>query len=91
HIVAIRIEFAKDTSSNTTGNGLFGIRLGGDKEESKYYESDTVYVYDALPHDSLYFAHQLEAVKKYYYKVSRGNLVLEYTIYPSGKGEIGYA
>ncbi len=90
HIIAIRVEFKKDTSELTTGNGLFGIRGGGDLEEKKHYVSDTVYKYDALPHDSLYFALQLEGVKNYFKKVSRGKLTIEYTIYPSGGGEIGY-
>ena len=73
-IIAIRIEFAMDTSTQTTGNGLFGIRGRGDKDEEKYYAADTVYKYDALPHDSLYFARQLDAVAKYFDKVSRGRL-----------------
>ncbi|MBN1576583.1 MAG: hypothetical protein JW913_08525 [Chitinispirillaceae bacterium] len=91
HVVAIRIEFARDTSLQTTGNGLFGIRLGGDKEEDNYYKNDTTYRYDDLPHDSIYFARQLDAVKKYFAKVSRGNLTLEYSIYPAGYDQTGYA
>lgn len=91
HIIAMRIEFAKDTSVQTTGNGLFGIRLGGDKDEIALYENDTTYIYDDLPHDSLYFARQLDGVKNYFAKVSRGNLVIDYSIYPSGKGQTGFA
>jgi len=91
NIVAIRIEFAEDTSLQTTGSGLFGIRLGGDKEETKYYNSDTVYKFDALPHDSLYFARQLDAVAEYYRRVSKGNLTLTHSIFPSGSSQTGYS
>lgn len=91
NIVAFRIEFVKDTSVQTTGNGLFGIRLGGDKDEINLYDSDTAYIYDDLPHDSLYFAHQLTAVRNYFTKVSRGNLYIDFSIYPKGEGETGYA
>ncbi|MBN1309149.1 MAG: hypothetical protein JXA18_14595, partial [Chitinispirillaceae bacterium] len=91
HIAAMRIEFARDTSVQTTGNGLFGIRLGGDREEDNYYAADTVYRYDDLPHDSLYFARQLDAVKNYFTKVSRGNLTLDYSVYPAGYDQTGYA
>ncbi|MBN1757483.1 MAG: hypothetical protein JW863_04155 [Chitinispirillaceae bacterium] len=90
-LIAIRIEFAVDTSVQTTGNGLFGIRSGGDKEESRYYDADTVYPYDDLPHDSLYFIRQLESVRNYFSKVSRGNLTLEFSVYPSGSGQTGYS
>jgi len=91
NIIAIRAEFKRDTSLMTTGNGLFGIRWGGDKTETGFYDTDTIYRYDDLPHDSVYFARQLDAVKKYFSKVSRGKLTLEYSIYPSGRGETGYA
>ncbi|MDO5575989.1 MAG: hypothetical protein Q4F84_02820, partial [Fibrobacter sp.] len=94
NIIALRVEFnggKKDSSTQITGNGLFGIRGGGDKTELNYYNADTVYKYDQLPHDSTYFARQMDAVKKYYDKVSRGKLVLEYSIFPSGFSEKGYA
>nr|MCU0609394.1 hypothetical protein [Chitinispirillaceae bacterium] len=93
-IIALRVEFNKgvrDSSALTTGSGLFGIRTGGDQDESNYYASDTVYKYDALPHDSLYFQRQIEALGSYYAKVSRGKLRLKSTIYPAGSGQTGYA
>jgi hypothetical protein len=89
NIIALRVEFNKgirDTIISTTGNGLFGISLkGGDKQEYEYYTNDTTYVFDRLPHDSLYFSQQLEAAAGYYKKVSRGRLTLTHKIYPSGK------
>ncbi|HEX7510687.1 MAG TPA: hypothetical protein VF335_05265, partial [Chitinivibrionales bacterium] len=82
HVVAIRIEFQKDTSPSTTGNGTFNILTSGDKKEVKFYNSDTVYKFDALPHDSAYFDNQLRFVKDYFAAVSHGNLYIDYSIFP---------
>ncbi|HAJ80458.1 MAG TPA: hypothetical protein DCO75_11885, partial [Fibrobacteres bacterium] len=87
HIIAFRIEFnggQPDTTSYTTGNGLFGLRGGGDKTERKYYDHG-VYKYDNLPHDSAYFDRQLQFVRDYFSTVSHGKLYIEYSIYPSGQ------
>jgi len=83
-IIAVRVEFEPDTSALTTGNGRFGLK--GDTKELRFYNSDTVYKYDGLPHDSLYFYHQLTALKNYYAKASSGKLALDFSIYPSGGG-----
>ena len=87
-VIAIRVEFESDTSTLTTGNGRFGLK--GDTKELKYYNSNNVYKYDGLPHDSLYFYRQLTALKNYYAKASRGGLALDFSIYPAGGGEVGY-
>ena len=86
HVIAFRIEFnhgLPDTSPSTTGTGLFGLK-GDDSKESKYYNSDTVYTYDALPHDSAYFDKQFQFVRNYYASVSHGKLFVDYAIYPPG-------
>jgi M6 family metalloprotease-like protein len=89
HIIALRAEFEPDTSTLTTGNGQFGLK--GDRKELRYYSADTVYKYDNIPsHDSLYFVHQLAALRNYYNKVSRGSLTLDFSLYPAGNGEAGY-
>jgi hypothetical protein len=80
HLIAIRVEFKSDTNPLTTGNGLFGMQ--GDAAEQGFYNSDTVYKYDALNHKLSYFNDQLEFVKRYFSTVSRGRLKLEYSIYP---------
>jgi hypothetical protein len=80
HIMAIRVEFKSDTNPLTTGNGLFGMQ--GDAPEQGYYNSDTVYKYDALDHKFSYFRDQLEFVKRYFSTVSRGRLKIDYSIYP---------
>jgi len=88
HIIAIRVEFERDTSTLTTGDGRFGMR--GDIKEQRFYSQDTVYRFDNLDHDSLYFAHQLTALRNYYGKVSRGSLTLDYYIYPADNSQTGY-
>jgi hypothetical protein len=88
HIIAIRVEFERDTSTLTTGDGRFGMR--GDTKEQRFYAQDTVYRFDNLPHDSLYFVHQLTALRNYYDKVSRGSLTLDFSVHPAGGGETGY-
>jgi hypothetical protein len=80
-VIALRVEFARDTSDLTTGTGIFGDFEG---DEATAYHSDTVYKYDAYPHDSLYFSHQLDFLHDYYRTVSRGKLAVEYQIYPAG-------
>jgi len=87
-VIAIRVEFEPDTSTLTTGNGRFGLK--GDTKELKYYNSGNVYKYDGLPHDSMYFNHQLTALKNYYVKASGGKLALDFSLYPAGSGEVGY-
>ena len=97
-IIALRVEFnngSPDTSTLKTGDGLFGIRSTGDAEEyGRYINSTTIYKYDRLNHDSLYFANQLHAVAAYYAKVSRGRLTLRSSIYPAKRdptNQKGYA
>ncbi len=88
HVVAFRVEFKSDTSPLTTGDGLFGI--GHDPQEQQYYSADTVYKYDNLPHDLSYFNSQFHYVKKYFSTVSRGQFVIDYTVYPTN-GNVMYS
>ncbi len=75
-IVAIMIQFQEDSNPLTTGNGKFDL-------SNKYYNStlqrDTVI--DSPPYDSAYFADHLLFLKNYYYKSSKGKLVLNYDLY----------
>ncbi|MBN1981047.1 MAG: hypothetical protein JW795_05925 [Chitinivibrionales bacterium] len=91
-IIACRVEFKPDSSTYTTGNGLFGIyrdRIGtsDDAKEWGFYYDNKTYRYDRLYHDSLYFAYQLEYAKQYFRTVSDNRLVVEYELFPSGKLE----
>ncbi len=66
YVYAVRVQFRPDTDPNTTGNGTFDL-------SNSYPDS-----VDAPPHDSLYFLYHLEFLKNYYYKASKGNLIIIY-------------
>ncbi len=83
-IFAFRVQFKKDSSTLTTGTGIFG--LADDARELKWYSgTKPAYKYDNLPHDSLYCAHQLAFVADYFKKVSKGRLILQSEVFPSGR------
>ncbi len=75
-VVAVMVQFQEDSDPRTTGNGKFDL-------SNKYYNStlqrDTVI--DAPPYDSLYFLDHLEFLKNYYFKSSKGKLILNYKLY----------
>lgn len=87
-ILALLVEFQSDSVSNTTGTGLFGFRTDSlnpsfeDAQEQNWYKSDSVYTYDALPHNGRYFDNHLKFVQNYYEKVSGGNLKIGYELFP---------
>ena len=68
-------QFVQDTLSTTSGDGKFD-----------YSANDTSY-FDPPPHDSLYFADQLEFNRFYWRKMSKDTLDLTWDIYPSGENE----
>ncbi len=71
NVYAIRVQFKPDNNSQTTGDGRFDL-------SNNYPDS-----VDAPPHDSLYFIHKLEFLKNYYYKSSKGKLIVNYFLLPS--------
>ncbi len=75
HILAIRAEFQADDSQFTTGDGTFD------------YSVETEAVVDPPPHDRVYFLDQLEALKRYYNRVSNGMASIKYDLYPAGDRE----
>ncbi len=66
YVYAIRVQFKTDNNPNTTGDGRFDV-------SNNYPDS-----VDAPPHDSAYFAEHLEFLKNYYYKSSKGRLIIKY-------------
>lgn len=72
HILAIRVEFVRDTLTTTTGDGSFD-----------YGVNDTMH-FDPPPHDSLYFADNLEFLQFYWGEMSDGAVDLSWDIYPAG-------
>jgi len=75
-IVAILVQYQEDNDGRTSGNGKFDL-------SNKYYNSslqrDTVI--DSPPYDSAYFADHLLFLKNYFYKSSKGKLILKYDLF----------
>ncbi len=69
-VVAIRVDFPEDTTGTTTGTGKFDLSSGS---------QETI---NPPPHHRAYFERQLEALRRYYRNVSRGQLDISYAIYP---------
>ncbi|MFC1682910.1 FG-GAP-like repeat-containing protein [Candidatus Zixiibacteriota bacterium] len=75
NVLALLVDFPADTNSNTTGTGKFDLSTGSD---------ETI---NPPPHDRGYFQRQLEALRRYYLKVSGGQLDISHTVYPEGSQE----
>ncbi|MCX7877756.1 MAG: T9SS type A sorting domain-containing protein [Ignavibacteria bacterium] len=71
NVYAIRVQFKPDNNNQTTGDGRFDL-------SNNYPDS-----VDAPPHDSLYFVYKLEFLKNYYFKASKGKLVINYFLLPT--------
>lgn len=100
-VAVIRVEFLEDTTSLTTGNGRFNLEGFGSICDTTY---DTTSVgtdtlvdttisrslsYDP-PHDLTYFNRLMEFLHNYYYKVSYGQLWIEWEVLPLA-GDSGYS
>lgn len=68
-VLAIRVEFAEDTLSTTTGDGSFFRKLPEGVEPQEW-------LIDPPPHNDQFFADQLYAARLYYERFSRGTLTL---------------
>ena len=75
-ILAVRVSFPPEDPDNetTSGNGTFNL--------STAESSDRIYPFDAPPHDRAYFEAHLQALSNYYRDISRGQLTIEYDVYP---------
>lgn len=75
-IVAVLVQFKEDNDPLSTGNGKFDL-------SNKYYNPNTQRdtVIDSPPYDSAYFADHLLFLKNYYYKSSKGKLVINYELF----------
>lgn len=78
NILAIRVEFRRDSLRQTTGDGRF-LRA-----------ADAKYTIDPPPHNRSYFVAQMTALANYYKSVSRGQAVLQFQVYPQAE-EQAYA
>ncbi|HEX9654312.1 MAG TPA: T9SS type A sorting domain-containing protein [bacterium] len=70
-ILAIRVDFTEDDNPLTTGNGKFVLTAS---------EEATI---DPAPHNRTYFEHQLLALANYFRTVSRGQLIIEFQVFPN--------
>jgi hypothetical protein len=66
NVYAVMVQFRTTNNPNVTGNGRFDL-------SSNY--PDTV---DAPPHDSTFFADHLEFLRNYYFKASKGRLIVNF-------------
>ncbi|MBM4157752.1 MAG: hypothetical protein FJ216_03115 [Ignavibacteria bacterium] len=75
-VIAILVQFQQDSDPFSTGDGRFDL-------SNKYFDpikqKDTVI--DSPPYDSAYFADHLEFLKNYFYKSSKGKLIINYKLY----------
>jgi len=70
NIIAIRVEFQEDSIATAHGNGLFDLSQSSAAE------------IDPPPHNRTFFENHLEALKRYYKKVSKDKVNISYTVFP---------
>jgi M6 family metalloprotease-like protein len=77
-ILAIRVEFPRETPDDptTTGDGTFDLRTFEEARQSYCFP------YDTPPHDRHYVEWHLQALATYYRTVSDGAIGLSYEVYP---------
>ncbi|MFH0765514.1 MAG: hypothetical protein V2A61_03740 [Calditrichota bacterium] len=81
-ILALRVEFAQDTLTTTSGDG--SMAYAADSPLYKGFDEDEPIVLDPPPHDSLYFADHLTFLDFYWRKMSNEAVNLTWAVYPSG-------
>ncbi len=72
-ILAVMVQFQKNTTSTIVGNGQF------DSIYTKNWGNDII---DPLPHDAAYFDAHLKFASNYYKNVSNNKLNVSYTVLP---------
>ncbi len=76
-VLALRVDFVPDSLQTTTGDGQF--LYGANDEET--------YRFDPPPHNRTYFQHQLLALSNYFKTASKGKLILNSHVFPTGERE----
>jgi len=82
-VLVLRVEFRKDTTTMTTGDGTFADTAYGKPfiVDSTTGDSSRNLAYDP-PHDSFYFSNQMLALRNYYLSDFDGQLFIEWDQYP---------
>ncbi|HFD05304.1 MAG TPA: hypothetical protein ENJ25_04110 [Firmicutes bacterium] len=82
-VLVLRVEFQKDTTTMTTGDGTFADTAYGKPfiVDSTTGDSSRNLAYDP-PHDSFYFSNQMLALRNYYLSDFDGQLFIEWDQYP---------
>jgi M6 family metalloprotease-like protein len=79
-ILALRVNFQEDSTTLTTGNGK--MVLEPDTSYGQEYEDEERNLWYEPAHDSLYFHHQMVALRNYWWDASNHHLWLEWKIVP---------
>ncbi len=79
-ILALRVEFPVESvdEPSTTGTGRFDLR------PHEQALADYRLPFDTPPHDREYFAAHLDALARYYWTVSQGQVEVHHAVYPLG-------
>ena len=73
------------TREITSAMGLRDIPLSRKaRKEFEWYASDSVYIYDHIPHNIKYFNDHLTSLADYYREVSNNNIRIGWRIFPDG-------
>jgi len=84
-VIALRVDFAEDDDSRTTGNGRMDYEGNGEEPISEIIGGDTLLnpYYDG-PHTKGYFEMLLQCLRNFYLVNSYGNLRIDYRVFPEG-------
>jgi hypothetical protein len=72
-VLAMRVQFKKDTTPASDGNGLFDL------------SDSSAYDFDRPPHNRTYFQNQLTALSNYFGQVSNQKLIIQSEVLPAGE------
>ncbi len=77
-LLGLRFDFQKEIidDPNTTGDGTFDLR------DTLAFLEQYKHLYDPSPHNRQYFEAHFQALRDYYFFVSRGQLDLTWDVYP---------
>jgi len=75
-VLAIRADFVQDDDPLTSGDGKFDYTVLTPSQKDS--------TIDPTPHDRAYFLDVMEAVSRYYKRVSNGMLTVSYELFPEG-------